>query len=603
MKVFSMFSGIGGFDLAMRNLGHEIVGACEIDKYARQIYAKQFPGVPIHTDATQVSAVALPSFDVLCAGFPCQSFSIAGKRRGFSDTRGSLFFEIARIAKEKQPSILFLENVKGLLSHDKGETFRTILSSLDEVGYSVEWQLFNSKHFVPQNRERVFLVCHLRGKRARQVLPLGRIDEKTTKKQITSKPDNNIPVVNDRGELREVERATCLDASYYKGHDFHGARTMIMAWSSSGRDGFRETRIKLGECNTLNTGDGCRGQSTANYVALTERRTDEAKAIRKESMATDGVDWSPRRGKELVKRDDDLANCVTTGQTKESLITDGVKIRKLTPVECERLQGFPEIENFINLNIHNNTWSLEHQRKHVDVVNKNHKLPNVVGNVENDKLLENVKYVEKHFPSEDQQKNKHAQLTVHIFCVDNKIVSFKTKKSLSSVNNVEDQNLSLQHLENVISVPQIVGINTILEKITHNGKEESRQNDQCLTLQKNGKMCVNLSGKEIMQHVQDAKTDSTILKKLSRSIIKNHSSLNNTDYNQVTSYLSAIHAISGYIQKEMQNENSLNFQIYHRTGWTEGISDTQRYKCCGNAVTVPVVQWIASHFEFPKDLA
>ncbi len=84
---------------------------------------------------------------------------------------------------------------------------------------------------------------------------------------------------------------------------------------------------------------------------------------------------------------------------------------------------------------------------------------------------------------------------------------------------------------------------------------------------------------------------------------KNHSSLNNTDYNQVTSYLSAIHAIIGYIQKEMQNENSLNFQIYHRTGWTEGISDTQRYKCCGNAVTVPVVQWIASHFEFPKDLA
>ena len=142
--------------------------------------------------------------------------------------------------------------------------------------------------------------------------------------------------------MREVERATCLDANYFKGHDYHGARTMIMAWSSSGRDGFRETRIKLGECNTLNTGDGCRGQSTANYVALTERRTDEAKAIRKKSMQEDGVDWSPRRGKELVQRDDGLANCVTTGQTKESLITDGVRLRKLTPVECERLQGFPD---------------------------------------------------------------------------------------------------------------------------------------------------------------------------------------------------------------------------------------------------------------------
>ena len=335
-----MFSGIGGFDLAMRNLGHEIVGACEIDKYAQQVYRKQFPGVPIHDDASKVQAESLPQFDVLCGGFPCQAFSIAGQRKGFKDTRGSLFFEIARIAKEKRPSILFLENVKGLFSHDKGETFRTIISSLDEVGYDVEWQLHNSKYHVPQNRERVYIIGHLRGQRSRQVFPLGGIDKKPAKKTIT--PVDNIPVVNDRGGLREVERATCLDANYFKGHDYHGARTMIMAWSSSGRDGFRETRIKLGECNTLNTGDGCRGQSTANYVALTERRTDEAKAIRKKSMQEDGVDWSPRRGKELVQRDDGLANCVTTGQTKESLITDGIRLRKLTPVECERLQGFPD---------------------------------------------------------------------------------------------------------------------------------------------------------------------------------------------------------------------------------------------------------------------
>ena len=335
-----MFSGIGGFDLAMRNLGHEIVGACEIDKYAQQVYRKQFPGVPIHNDASKVQAESLPQFDVLCGGFPCQAFSIAGQRKGFKDTRGSLFFEIARIAKEKRPSILFLENVKGLFSHDKGETFRTIISSLDEVGYDVEWQLHNSKYHVPQNRERVYIIGHLRGQRSRQVFPLGGIDKKPAKKTIA--PVDNIPVVNDRSGLREVERATCLDANYFKGHDYHGARTMIMAWSSSGRDGFRETRIKLGECNTLNTGDGCRGQSTANYVALTERRTDEAKAIRKKSMQEDGVDWSPRRGKELVQRDDGLANCVTTGQTKESLITDGIRLRKLTPVECERLQGFPD---------------------------------------------------------------------------------------------------------------------------------------------------------------------------------------------------------------------------------------------------------------------
>ena len=112
MKCFSMFSGIGGFDLALQNLGHEMIGACEIDRYARQIYAKQFPGVKIWEDATKINPTELPEFELLCAGFPCQAFSMAGKRLGFEDTRGTLFYEIARIAREKKPSYLFLENVK-----------------------------------------------------------------------------------------------------------------------------------------------------------------------------------------------------------------------------------------------------------------------------------------------------------------------------------------------------------------------------------------------------------------------------------------------------------------------------------------------------------
>ena len=342
-----MFSGIGGFDLAMRNLGHEIVGACEIDKYAQQIYRKQFPGVPIYDDASKLQAESLPQFDVLCGGFPCQAFSIAGQRKGFKDTRGSLFFEIARIAKEKRPSILFLENVKGLFSHDKGETFRTILNSLDEVGYDVEWQLHNSKYHVPQNRERVYIIGHIRGKRSRQVFPLGGIDKKPAKKTIA--PVNNIPVVNDRGGLREVERATCLDANYFKGHDYHGARTLIYtlvkAVLTPDRAEKRQNGRRFKEYGepafTVNTLDR-HGVLINTFRAMTEQRTEESKAIRKKSMQEDGVDWSPRRGKELTIRNDDLANCVTTGQTKESLISDGVKIRKLTPVECERLQGFPD---------------------------------------------------------------------------------------------------------------------------------------------------------------------------------------------------------------------------------------------------------------------
>ena len=273
-----MFSGIGGFDLALRNQGHEIVGACEIDKYAREIYAKQFPGVPIHHDATNLHPQSLPYFDVLCAGFPCQAFSIAGKRRGFEDTRGSLFFEIARIAKEKKPSYLILENVKGLLSHDKGHTFRTIIRTLDEVGYDAEWQIINSKYFVPQSRERIFIIGHTRGERTRQIFPIGINDT-----EVKGKGGKEMQaVVNDNGILRFVENCTALDANYYKGLDNHGQRTMIKAvcienWNANGR------RIK-------EVGDP---QFTLSQ------------------------------------------NCGVG-------ITQGSRIRRLTPVECERLQGFPD---------------------------------------------------------------------------------------------------------------------------------------------------------------------------------------------------------------------------------------------------------------------
>ena len=162
MKYFSMFSGIGGFEYGIQkatNNQWECVGYSEIDKYAIQVYSKHFPTHTNYGNATKINPTELPDFDILVGGFPCQSFSIAGKRKGFEDTRGTLFFEIARILKAKKPSTCLLENVKGLVNHNGGKTFATILSTLSELGYDVEWQVLNSKHFgVPQNRERVFII-------------------------------------------------------------------------------------------------------------------------------------------------------------------------------------------------------------------------------------------------------------------------------------------------------------------------------------------------------------------------------------------------------------------------------------------------------------
>lgn len=155
-----LFAGIGGFRIAMQNLRGKCVFSSEIDAYAQRTYGLNFGELP-HGDITQIDEKDIPDHDMLCAGFPCQAFSIAGKRGGFQDTRGTLFFDVARIIKEKQPKAIFLENVKGLQSHNKGKTLATILHTLrEDLNYFVPPpQIINAKHFgVPQNRARIFIV-------------------------------------------------------------------------------------------------------------------------------------------------------------------------------------------------------------------------------------------------------------------------------------------------------------------------------------------------------------------------------------------------------------------------------------------------------------
>lgn len=176
IRFFDMFAGIGEFRSGLEAVGgFQCVGSCEIDPYARKAYETLYDtkGELFFADARTIAPEELPDLDLICGGFPCQSFSIAGKRLGFhDDARGTLFFEIARIAAAKRPPLLLLENVPGLLSHDGGRTFAVILRTLDELGYDVEWKVLNSKDFgVPQARKRVYIAGFLRGKCAGQILP------------------------------------------------------------------------------------------------------------------------------------------------------------------------------------------------------------------------------------------------------------------------------------------------------------------------------------------------------------------------------------------------------------------------------------------------
>lgn len=159
LKFIDLFAGIGGFHYGFKNAGFSCVMASEIDKEAQNVYTKNHNLSPLG-DITKIDPKKIPEHDVLCAGFPCQPFSVCGKKKGFEDTRGTMFFHICSIIKEKQPEVVLLENVKFLIHHDNGNTFKTIIRSLEEMGYHVSYSIQNSIHYgMPQNRERILIVA------------------------------------------------------------------------------------------------------------------------------------------------------------------------------------------------------------------------------------------------------------------------------------------------------------------------------------------------------------------------------------------------------------------------------------------------------------
>jgi len=329
IRYFSMFTGVGGFELGLEKASNlsktqrneprrnEIdcsstkqellaskqftcVGTSEFNKYSNQVLKYRFPNIKNWGDCTKIKPKDLPDFDMLCGGFPCQAFSIAGKRRGFEDIRGTMFFEVARILKVKRPKIVFLENVKGLLNHNKGQTFRVILQTLDELGYEVQWMVLNSKFFgVPQNRERVLIIGNLRGTSRPEILPFGEISKDTN--------------VQGREQL-----SSTITSTYWKGRG--GGRTAIQQLNNPTHS---NNRIygEDGISPALNTAQGGNRQPKIRAV-LTPDRPEKRQ--------------NGRRFKE-----DGEPSFTLTGQDIHG-VADGIKIRRLTPIECCRLQGFPD---------------------------------------------------------------------------------------------------------------------------------------------------------------------------------------------------------------------------------------------------------------------
>ena len=287
--------------------------------------------------------------DIICGGFPCQAFSIAGNRRGFEDTRGTLFFEIARFASILRPKYLFLENVKGLLNHDGGATFETILGALDELGYNVEWQVLNSKDFgVPQNRERVLIVGHLRGECTRRVFPLSKSGQ-----QVASIKEQYSNTITTRYGNSQGAGAYIVESKSQKVRsigNIHPSGNGILIAGKLPVNHDQNSRVydTNGLAPTLSTMQGG-GQEPKiiqrghGYNQGGEH--DIAPTLTSNSYQENNLVKVVDFYNKITK--DEVGTLTSSGggstvRAGSFGITDGYRIRKLTPRECWRLQGFPD---------------------------------------------------------------------------------------------------------------------------------------------------------------------------------------------------------------------------------------------------------------------
>ena len=400
MKFIDMFAGIGGFRSGLEKAGHECAGYIEWDKYARKSYQAIYntEGEFTANDIREVKGIELPDVDLWTFGSPCQDISIAGKQKGLvKGERSSMFFEVIRLLKErigvekKVPAYLIMENVKALLSSNCGRDFARVLIEMDKVGYDAEWCVFDSAEVVPQHRERVYIVGHLRGAGTREVFPITRKSSETSKTKIVYEPSINAPKHQGEVVLSPKGCAPTLTATDYK-RPYKVAVKQVGNIIESTSFGGNPQRGRIYSANglspTLNTAQGGglepkvlieRPQRASQTKVLLGKykRNEYGKAIRK-AYESGKIKVHRKDLKKFSLEKSDVSNTLTTvqndnliGMVKTHKIKidsrrfkengkptflvnvddrngvmlkngDVVAIRKLTPRECWRLQGFSD---------------------------------------------------------------------------------------------------------------------------------------------------------------------------------------------------------------------------------------------------------------------
>lgn len=337
-NVLSLFDGMSGLQIALNrgNIKFDNYYSSEIDKYSKQIAQKNYPDTIQLGNIKDYKSWNIDDISLICGGFPCQSYSQAGKRKGLDDDRGKLIFDVFNVVKKFKPDDLLFENVKGLLNHNKGKSFAFILSEINECGYAVDWHLINSALVSAQNRQRIYII----GRRLDLCSNIYTIEENGYK---IIKFNSGLTQPKDKGIL--LKDVVLNDVKPIVLHNLYGGfkeknprvfenKSPTIRTSTGG--GHIPSFIKKiatfqkargnnpGGIRSLNGKVQCVGSSSwehNNYVVtFTERRTEDAKLARRKYKRLHNKDFSPRRMKEIVPRMDNKSNCITTFMTIEHLL-------------------------------------------------------------------------------------------------------------------------------------------------------------------------------------------------------------------------------------------------------------------------------------------
>lgn len=600
MKCLSLFAGVGGFDRGLELSGHVIVGQVEINAFANKILERRWPHITRWTDVREWTSNGDEHIDMLCGGFPCQDLSVAGKRGGLAGARSGLFSEILRIAKICKPTWGFFENVPGLFSSHAGRDMATVLEGLRECWPVVGYRVLDSRYFhLAQRRERVFFVCGPTERSVEEVL----FESESSGRNLETSGEARAHVA---ASLRSRSANPGVSPPGRGGEDDMNIVTVSHALCAK-KSGMRfdpneETYVAACLNSAGNTG-GFRiepGEHLAVTHSLTAGGFDAS-----EDGTGRGTPIIPIAEIGAKTQMGDGRNGCGIGQPGDPMFTlqagkqHGVGVRRLTPTECERLQGFPEIEKSVIIEL-----CLGHQNCCASADRRSHKSHELAGSAERIVPSDRARYVSYDSALKHQKDNRHALSDVHIFFGLEKVEIHNQEKLSLRASLVNPPNTSLLPIGIGDFAHLSAGLHSIVDQIIQNGEVGLRLSERCSMVLENGDAHVKLYGSEITQLVNDVRAGSIMANSHMKSTISGRFSIENIELDLITSYCSVVAAISGFIPAKTLHADSFRIDITTRRGWTCLCKDIpctcpdgHRYQAMGNAVSVPVIEWIGKRLK------